>query len=66
MGLVGQGLGQGLGQDSELGWGQELRPLNCTSLGLAEGVGDKTASNSFQGSFQAWSEIGGRGRSLGE
>lgn len=26
----------------ELGWGQELRSVNCTSLGLAEGMGDMT------------------------
>lgn len=26
----------------ELGWGQELRSVHCTSLGLAEGMGDMT------------------------
>lgn len=36
------GSGRVWGWTLELGWGQELRPLNCNSLGVAEGRGEMT------------------------
>lgn len=31
-----------MGRTAELGWGQELRSMNCSSLGSAEGMGEVT------------------------
>lgn len=45
-----------MGRTLELGCGWEIRPLNCTSLGLAEGMGDVTLS----GLLQAWPQTDGQ------